>query len=58
MITIREFLDKLSEIWPYATEDEKKDFCDAFYGPGGVIAIYSAYSQLKDKVTKRIGGNK
>ena len=58
MITIREFLDKLSEIWPHATEQEKKDFCDAFYGPGGVLAIYSAYTHLKEAVTKRVGGNK
>lgn len=58
MITIREFLDKLSEIWPHATEQEKQDFCDAFFGPGGVIAVFSAYRKLKDEVTKRIGGNK
>lgn len=58
MITIREFLDKLSEIWPHATEQEKKDFCDAFCGPGGVVAIYSAYTHLKEAVTQRVGGNK
>lgn len=58
MITIIEFLDKLTEIWPYATQEEKQTFSDAFYGAGGVVAIYSAYRQLHDTVTKRVGGNR
>lgn len=58
MTTMQEFLDNITEIWPYATEDEKKDFCDAFFGPGGVIAVFSAYRKLKDAITSRIGENK
>lgn len=58
MITIIELLDKLTEIWPYATQGEKQAFSDAFYGGGGVVAIYWAYEQLCDNVTKRVGGNK
>ena len=57
MITIQEFLDKMTEIWPYATKQEKEDFCNALCGPGGAIAAYSAYKQLLDTVTKRRGGS-
>ena len=56
MKTLREFIDKLSRMWPKMTNEEKDMMCQAII-KGNIIALNTAFKHINKKIKEREKNN-